>query len=70
MPLSTVTGVEAVLSPATKDAAPVLPDEINGVWSVAVTVMARVRTLLNCGPALTEKLIVRVAVLGETRVSA
>ncbi len=68
MPLSTTTGVEAVLSPAVKVALP--PDVLaTGVWSMAVTVMLRVTALLVLLPSLTEKLMVRVAVFGVTALS-
>ena len=48
---------------------PVLPELSSGVWSVGETAMVRVSTLLNCGPALSEKLTTRVALLGVTFVS-
>ncbi|MOA34218.1 hypothetical protein D3C78_1555790 [compost metagenome] len=68
MPESTVTGVEAVLSPAVKAALPPLAETI-GVWSVAATVTVRVTTLLLALPSLTWKLMVRVAVLGVMALS-
>ena len=67
-PGSTATGVDVVLSPAVKAALPPLALAI-GVWSVAVTVTARVTTLLLALPSLTWKLTVRVAVLGVMALS-
>ena len=64
MPPSTVTGVETVLSPETKDTEPVLPEEITGVWSVAVTVTSRVSAVLLLMPSLTAKPMLRLAVSG------
>ncbi len=68
-PLSTTTGVDAVLSPAVKDALP--PDALaTGVWSVAATVTVRVTVLLLLPlPSLAIKLSVRVAVFGVTALS-
>ncbi|MGD1827539.1 hypothetical protein A203_19725 [Chromobacterium violaceum] len=69
MPPSTATGVDVVLSPAVKAVLPPLAVAI-GVWSVAVTVIARVAAeLVLLLPSATWKLTVRVAVLGVTALS-
>ncbi len=69
MPVSIATGVDAALSAATNAALPVLLVDSSGVCSVGVTTMVRVSALLNCEPALSEKLTVRVASFGVTCVS-